>query len=114
MFINEKEEITKEKLGICSSAIKKSRINCNEIYEYCHTKITIFELFSVHLLCLCLEFIPKLKNIFTQVVTRVKVSITKFVSQVISIPHQLIKDSKQLKNSNFGVIIFVYFITIYP
>ena len=47
MFINEKEEITKEKLGICSSAIKKSRINCNEIYEYCHTKITIFQLFTV-------------------------------------------------------------------
>ena len=30
------------------------------------------------------------------------------------IVHQLIKDSKQLKNSNFVVTIFVYFITIYP
>ena len=98
---------------------------------------TIFELFSVHLLCLCLEFEKQtwfpnyirvwnvfkllvcdicivIKNIIAQVVTRVKVSIRKFVSQVISIPHQLSKDSKQLKNSNFGVTIFVYFITIYP
>ena len=38
---------TREKLGIWSSAIKKSRINCNEIYEYCHTEITIFQLFTV-------------------------------------------------------------------
>ena len=30
-----------------SLAIKKSRINCNEIYKYCHTKITIFQLFTV-------------------------------------------------------------------
>ena len=33
-----------------------------------------------------------IKNIFAQVVTRMKVSISKFVSQVISIPNQLIKD----------------------
>ena len=46
----------REKLGICLLAIKKSRINCYEIYEYCHTKITIFQLFTVCLLCLCLEF----------------------------------------------------------
>ena len=38
---------TREKLGIWSLAIKKSRINCNEIYEYCHTEITIFHLFTV-------------------------------------------------------------------
>ena len=45
-----------ENLVIWSSTIKKSRINCNKIYKYCHTKITIFEVFSVHLLCLCFEF----------------------------------------------------------
>ena len=39
--------LTREKLGIWSSAIKKSQINCNEIYEYCHTEITIFQLFTV-------------------------------------------------------------------
>ena len=33
-----------------------------------------------------------IKNIFAQVVTRMKVSISKFVSKVISIPNQHIKD----------------------
>ena len=51
---------TREKLGILPSTIKKSRINCNEIYEYCHTEITIFQLFSVNLLCLCLEFVKQI------------------------------------------------------
>ena len=36
---------TRENLGIWSSTIKKSGINCNEIYKYCHTKITIFNCF---------------------------------------------------------------------
>ena len=38
---------TREKFGIWSSAFKKSRINCDEIYEYCQTEITIFQLFTV-------------------------------------------------------------------
>ena len=50
--------------GIIRSTIQEPRKICDKIYEDCHTENAIFELFTVHLLCLYLKnrHHPQTKN----------------------------------------------------